>query len=99
MMTEWYQKSMSARAVRGKTSCSQDSCSQALRMPSKFYGKEPEQVDEAEPDANFLRRLLALGDDVGRWCIADRAGAGRVWMKNGSVRRHSGLFRWRPPAI
>ena len=56
MMTEWYQKSMTALALNGKAGRTQESYSRALRMLCEFYGKEPEQIDEAELEAYFLRR-------------------------------------------
>lgn len=56
MMTDWYQKSMNALALNGKAGRTQESYSRALRMLCEFYGKDPEQIDEAELAAYFLRR-------------------------------------------
>ncbi|MFO1205512.1 MAG: site-specific integrase [Burkholderiales bacterium] len=62
MMTDWYQKSMNALVLNGKAGRTQEAYSRALRMLCEFYGKEPEQIGEAELEAYFLHRR-----NVDRW--------------------------------
>ena len=57
MMTDWYQKSMNALALNGKAGRTQGAYSRALHMLCAFYGnKAPDDIDEAELEAYFLRR-------------------------------------------
>ena len=57
MMTDWYQKSMTAPALNGKAGRTQEAYSRALRMLSEYYGnKAPEEIDEAQLEAYFLHR-------------------------------------------
>lgn len=56
MVTEWYQKSINALALNGKSGRTQEAYSRALRMLCEFHGKVPEEIGEAELEAYFLHR-------------------------------------------
>lgn len=53
---------MNALVLNGKAGRTQEAYSRALRMLCEFYGKEPEQIGEAELEAYFLHRR-----NVDRW--------------------------------
>lgn len=56
MSTDWFQKSMNTLSLNGKGERTQQAYTRALRMLVDFYGKRPEEIDEAELEAYFLRR-------------------------------------------
>ena len=55
-MSDWYQKSINALQLNGKSERTAHAYTRAVRMLSEFYAKAPEQIAEAELEQYFLRR-------------------------------------------
>ncbi len=56
MNMDWYQKSIDVLSLNGKAERTQQTYTRALRMVVEALGKPPEEINEAELAAYFLRR-------------------------------------------